>query len=326
MRCEPCTLLQRIFLLVIAVVLIGTFSAFAETVQGDLEARFADEPSLDYEGNTYRLRRRLTTVLIAGTDMGAGSQGYALGARNGGQADFLLLLVVDDEEKRITPVQINRDTMTEITILNVMGDVSGTREAQICLAHSFGDGGETSCELLTSAVSNYLKDTPVDHYFVMQLDGISALNDALGGVEVTLEDDFSAFDPEMTPGKTLILTGEQAEIFLRQRYTVGDQTNISRQSRQQTYIRAAVDQVIEKIRKRSGFINTLIDTVGENAVTNMSRGRLMNIASVAQKYEIAAVRTVDGETRIGTDGFVQFITDESSLMQLLIDVFYKIEE
>lgn len=31
----------------------------------------------------------------------------------------------------------------------------------------------------------------------MYLDGISTFNDALGGVTVTLEDDFSQLDPEM---------------------------------------------------------------------------------------------------------------------------------
>jgi len=314
--------LRRLLLIMIAALCSFT-AAGAETVQGDLIARFADQPHFDFEGDTYRLRKRLTTILFAGTDQDEESQGFALGARNGGQADFVLLIVIDDAQKRITPIQINRDTMTEITILNVMGDVSGKRIAQICLAHAFGDGKEQSCELLTSAVSNYLKGTPVDHYFVMELEGLGALNDVLGGVEVTLEDDFSAYDPGMIPGKTLTLNAEQAEIYLRQRYYVGDQTNVSRQRRQKTYIRAAAERIIAKVEESSGFIDTIMDAVGENATTDMSRGRLLNMANTARKYEIGAVLSVDGETILGDNGFVQFISDENALMELLIDVFYQ---
>lgn len=315
--------MKRVLSLLLIIVLHCAAIANAETVPGDLSVLYADQPHFEFEGNTYRLRKRLTLILFAGTDQGEDSQGFTLGARNGGQADFILLLVIDDAQKRITPIQINRDTMTEITILNVMGNVSGTRVAQICLAHGFGDGKEQSCELLASAVSRYLKGTPIDHYFVMQLDGLSAMNDVLGGVEVTLEDDFSAYDPDMTPGKTIILNAEQTEIYLRQRYSIGDQTNLSRQNRQKTYILAAADKVMAKIEQNTGFIDTFMDAMQTNTVTDMSRGRMINMAHLAQKYEVGDVISIAGETTIGDNGFVQFITDEDALTKLLIDVCYQ---
>lgn len=314
---------KRLFLLIIAVILFCGFSARGETVKGDLSTRFADEPHLEFDGDTYRMRRRVTTILFAGTDKDEASQGIALGARNGGQADFLLLLVIDEGEKKVTPIQINRDTMTEITILNIMGQVSGSRIAQICLAHGFGDGAEQSCELLTSAVSNFLKNTPIDYYFVMQLGGLGALNDVIGGIEVTLEDDFSAYDPQMTPGKTLTLNAEQTEIYLRQRYHIADESNISRQKRQQTYIRAASDKVMAKINESASFVDTLMDAIGKNAVTDMSRGRMLNMANLANRFEICPLRSVEGEDSLDKNGFVQFIADEHALMQLLIDVLYE---
>lgn len=323
MRNRVRVFLKRFAALAVLMLLLTVNAAGAETVQGDLNARFANDPRIEYEGEEYHLRKRLTTVLLAGTDMGADSQGYSLGARNGGQADFLLVLAIDDANQTITPIQINRDTMTEITVLNVLGKVSGSRVAQICLAHSFSDGGVESCELLASAVSNYLKGTPIDHYFVMSLNGIGALNDALGGVEVTLEDDFSVFDPEMTAGTTLVLNGSQAQIFLRQRYYVGDQTNVARQSRQRIYLHAAAAKIAEKLNENVNYIDTLLDAVGENAVTDMSRGRVLNTANAARRYEIADVTTVEGETRLGDNGFMEFIPDERALTEMLIDVFYE---
>jgi hypothetical protein len=93
-----------------------------------------------YERNT-----QLTTVLVLGTDTGADSDETGKGFRAGGQADFLLLVVVDDEAKTVRTIQIDRDTIADVTTLGVLGDETGIRRTQICLAHSFGDGKEQSC-------------------------------------------------------------------------------------------------------------------------------------------------------------------------------------
>lgn len=150
--------------------------------------------------------------------------------------DFLRLVAIDSTAKTVFQVQIDRDTMTPITILGVLGNRSGVRTTHICLAHSFGDGGAQSCELTVDAVSNLLFGSQIDYYVAMNLDGISVLNDWVGGVTVTLEDDFSALDAAMTQGTTLTLAGEQAEIYVRSRRNVGVGTNETRMKRQQEYI------------------------------------------------------------------------------------------
>ena len=43
-----------------------------------------------------------------------------------------------------------------------------------------------------------------------EIGAIAALNDLLGGVTVTLQDDFTMADPAMQAGATITLTGEQA--------------------------------------------------------------------------------------------------------------------
>ena len=63
------------------------------------------------------------------------------------------------------------------------------RTERISLSHCFGKGKEDSCQLTVEAVSNLLYDVPVDFYIALNLDGISELNDLLGGIEVTLEID-----------------------------------------------------------------------------------------------------------------------------------------
>ncbi|MEI2718881.1 MAG: LCP family protein [Gemmatimonadales bacterium] len=82
-----------------------------------------------------------------------------------------------------------------------------SRRAQISLQHGFGDGGEQSARLTADAVSKLFGGMPVDFYIALDMDAISTLNDALGGVEVKVEDDFSALDPAMAQGSTIRLTG-----------------------------------------------------------------------------------------------------------------------
>lgn len=42
--------------------------------------------------------------------------------RKAGQADFLRLVVLDDADKTVQQLQIDRDTMTSVTVLGLLGD------------------------------------------------------------------------------------------------------------------------------------------------------------------------------------------------------------
>ena len=308
----------------IALILILTLlcgSALAQS-EPDPNARFRGVPTLEMPDGTYRLNRRLTTILLMGIDKTA-DQMIDANFRSGGQADFLALLVVDDAQKRISMIQINRDTMTQLTVLNVLGEVSGTRTGQICLSHAFGTGGAQSCEMTADAVSTLLNDTPINYYLSMNMDGIAALNDVLGGVEVTLKDDFSALDPTMQPGTTLKLQGIQAEYYVRGRLGVGDQSNISRLERQRNYMNSAVDTLRRRLGESRSFIKTLHSRMEEYLISSLSRGALYNLGEKAGRYEFMPIYEISGEACVGENGFMEFYPDEDSLKQLLANVLYE---
>lgn len=315
-------LVRTVLGLALALAVLMGNTACAETVWGDLNARYSDTPSIEYSDTTWRLRSRLTTILVMGTDHRDTAASAAGDYRSGGQADFQVLLVVDDAAKTITPIQINRDTMTEITVLNLMGNVSGTRMGQICLAHGFGDGREWSCELAVDALSKYLRGTPIDHYLAMSMDGIAAFNDVLGGVEVTLDEDFSHIDPAMTKGATVTLRGPQAEHFVRGRMSVGDGTNVARLSRQRVYLDAAWEIAMKRLHQSSRFIIDMFDAVETWCVTDMNRGFLANLGNKAIEYEMRPIVQIAGESVTGKGGFMEFYADEASLMDVILTAFY----
>lgn len=80
--------------------------------------------------------------------------------------------------------------MVDIDLYTVGGEFVRTENMQLCLAYAYGDGGTSSCENVTTAISRILANVPVEKYFALDLSGIAPLNDAVGGVTVTSLYDF----------------------------------------------------------------------------------------------------------------------------------------
>lgn len=312
--------MKRILLTLLAVLMLFQ-AAWAETVTGDLNARL-NAGQIEVDGVKYRPKKRLITILLIGTDQTDAAPAVN-DFRSGGQADFLILLAADENAETVTPIQINRDTMTRIKTLSSVGRDAGLWTAQICLSHSFGDGKEQSCGFTVDAVSRLLNDMPIDNYISMSLSGITEFNDALGGVEVTLEDDFSAYDKTMVPGVTLTLQGRQVEYYVRMRYQIGEQSNISRLARQQTYMESAKRLLKEKVTADSGFAEDLFTRLNPYITTDMSRGRLINYADLLSRYEFLPMIRIEGESFVGANGLMEFHPDEDSLRSAVLAAFYE---
>ena len=167
--------------------------------RGVAQSEIGQRKQVTYEGKTYAERVGMTKLLLMGVD----KQGEAArnDARQGGQADFLLLVLLDHQNHQIRTLQLDRDTMTAVEVLGVLGNPVGTRKMQICLSHGYGMTEEASCENTLNAVENLLEGADIEYYVAMNMDAIGILNDALGGVTVTLEDDFTAGRPDHAAGR-----------------------------------------------------------------------------------------------------------------------------
>lgn len=309
-------------ILLFVLLCIGTYEfCAAETISGDLEKRL-NADCVEYEGVVYRPKRRLTTVLLMGVDQWKSDASANKTYRSGGQADFLMLVVFDENNRVVTPIHINRDLMAEITIMNLLGEKIGTQVSQICMAYSYGDGDRISCELTMESLSQCFNGIQIDAYLSMRLDGIAELNDALGGVPVALEDDFSVYDPEMTEGRMLTLTGKQAEYYLRYRYEIGDGSNASRLLRQRKYMESATQVFMAQLEGSASNCTLLLDAVDPFIVTDMSRGRLINLGKQAECFSIMPIIEIEGENVVGDSGMYEFYPDQSKLLDIVLDVFY----
>lgn len=289
---------------------------------GTLGDRFDAVATMEYEGDTLDYReKQVENILLIGVDRSEIRQAQT-DYQNGGQADFLFLLSLDNRNKRMEVLQIDRDTMAEIQIYGAFGNPAGKRTTQICLAQAFGADVNVNCENTRNAVSDFLYSIPVDHYIALDMSAIRIINDMLGGVTVTLEEDFSAIDPAMQPGKTLTLQGDQAEIYVRTRTEIGS-SNAQRMQRQQLYIDSAMELMTSQMEENLNFIRELLTSLEEHMVTNADQGWLVNEAYACRRYTLGEVITLAGSHTTGQDGFVEFHVDEKALKALIADLYFE---
>lgn len=294
-----------------------------EKVLAETDVYVAPEKARVYYNDAwYELRGDLETYLIMGLDKLEETKSDPNSYINNQQADFLLLMIVDKTSKSYCALHINRDTMAEITQLGLGGVKIGTFTGQLALAHTYGSGGRDSCRNTVQAVSRYLYDVPIDHYFSITMDAIPVLNDLVGGVTVHINDDFSAYDPTMVQGKDIRLVGQQALTFVRNRKDVGDNTNLSRMNRQREYINALYRQLSAKLQNEDGFGARLASKLADYSVSDLTTTELSNLSERLKGYPFTSIYTIKGEAVVG-EKFMEFYTDEADLQEQVIRLFFK---
>ena len=273
-----------------------------------------------YNGTAYAKKEDLETVLLLGVDKFEGEtpEGYL----NNQQADFLLLLVMDKQNETCTPIQLNRDTMTQIRILGVTGEPAGTTTGQLALAHTYGSGEEDSCENTALAVSNLLYGMEIDHYVSLTMDGVALLNDLVGGVTVEVLDDFSGIDDSLMQGEIVTLKGQQALTYVRSRGGMEDSSNLHRMERQRQYLAALQQQLKAAVRQEDGFTLDALLQLNEYMVSDCTVDQLSDLGDSLAAYQVSDILTTPGDAQEGEE-FMEFTVDEAALQQLVMDVFYE---
>lgn len=271
------------------------------------------------DGVEYYPRQDITVFLLIGVDEFGPVQDSGT-HENPGAADAVMLVVFDETAKTVKLLSINRDTMLQMPMLGIGGKPAGTYYGQLALSHTFGTGLEDSCENTKRAVSSLLYDLRIDHYVSMNMDAIRLLNDAVGGVQVTVTDDFSKTDLAIPMGD-VCLTGEQALHYIRARQDLGDQLNVSRMQRQSQYAEQFGLALREKVNDSDQFVFDAYGQVEQYLVTDCSAVVLNSVVSHFRDYTFEETLTLEGENRKG-EKYMEFYVDEEALDKTIIELFY----
>lgn len=271
------------------------------------------------DGIDYYPRRDITVMLLLGVDQAGPVEDSGV-FTNPGTSDAVMLLIFDEKNETWSILQLNRDTMMDIPVLGLGGKEAGTIFAQLALAHTYGSGLEDSCLNTRRAVSNFLGGISIDYYISMNMDAVAIVNDAVGGVTVTVTDDFSDVDPTLTMGQ-VTLRGEQALSFVRDRQNVGDQKHVSRMERHREYMEGFTEALREKLKEGTGFVVETYSAVAPYLVSDCPISSLTAMIERYQDYQFTGVITPVGQSTVGRQ-YYEFYADEQKLDELVIDLFY----
>lgn len=282
-----------------------------------------DGKTIVYNGAKYKYNEDNINILFMGVDRDMQDTGEKVIGENG-QADVLIWAALDSKTGHLSLINISRDAMVDVNKYNVEDKYLGTDKMQLCLAYSYGDGKEKSCENTLQSVSRLMYGMPVNAYVAIDYSAIAPLNDAIGGVTVNVLEDLTQADSALKAGETVTLHGEQAQTYVRSRNTEVLDSNNQRMERQKQYIDAFLQQAISQTKKNLTLPVTLYNDVSDYMVTNISASEVTHLATLMIQNGVSGgdILTVPGEVTQG-DVYAEFNPDDKELYKLILSVFYK---
>lgn len=271
------------------------------------------------DGVRYYPRQDINVILVMGINQPGPVSPEE--PNHGNSADMLALVVFDEKAQQYTVLNLNRDTMLDMPELNEKGVEIGSVYAQLGYAHTFGTGMEDSCENTRKAVSNFLGGVTIDYYVSMNVDAISLLNDAVGGVTVNITEDFSAVDDSLPMGRVK-LQGRQAQTYVQSRWYVGDELNLSRIERQKQYMDGYIAAFRETVKTSdTGFVLNTYNSVASYLISDLPISTLTGMVERYIDYPLMGVISLEGENKI-VNNYCEFYPDEEKLEDLRLELFY----
>ncbi len=287
------------------------------------EQQVWQEGWVKHEGKIYAFNEDIMTFLFMGIDKNSDVKEVAEGT-NGGQADALFLAAMNPHDKTIKVIGINRNTMTDIDLYNEEGVYINTVKAQIAIQHGFGNGMEESCEYQKKAVQRLFYNLPIHGYAAVNMSAISAVNDAVGGVDVTVLEDLTKQDASLVEGAEVHLMGESAFWYVRFRDTGEFASADRRLERQKQYLNAFIGEAKKAAKKDISTVIDLYQAVSSQMVTDITIDEAAYLAPIFAEcqFESGSFYIPEGETVMG-EQFEEFYVDEDALYEMILEVFYE---
>lgn len=214
--------------------------------------------------------------------------------RTGGQCDVILILSLNLKNKEYFILSINRDLAVPVENYSAIGGSYGIVDEQIALSYAYGDGGRASGRNTIKSLKALLgDDMKFLGYIAAPIPIVSTLADSVGGVEVTIEDDFTGIDDTLIKGETVNLMGEHAETFVRSRMYMPDDThNTKRMTRQIQFMEAFVKKVKNTMTAQQ-VVNLYDDTL-DMVMTDMGKSDITKWILTGYDYEYKGTYRIDG--------------------------------
>src|SRR6478735_8046944 len=211
-------------------------------LNGNLEVldptdQLSDRPSKLVEGPKGPLN-----ILVMGSDTRDGEGNNIDGLTGGGErSDTTILLHLSADRKRAYGISIPRDLLVDRPECKKEDGSTIAGGTQVMWNEAFALGGP-AC---TIQQFEQITGIRLDHFVKVDFEGFRGMVDAIGGVQVCIPEDID--DPAHAihiEAGTRKLKGKQALNYVRERYVIGNGSDVGRMKRQQAFIASMAHQVV----------------------------------------------------------------------------------
>jgi LCP family protein required for cell wall assembly len=269
-------LIAAIVLILVPVVAVGGYLAWlnhivSSNVKQELLLPNATKPK-DAGGNVVaQPADNGTNYLLIGNDARPGD--------TGSRSDVMVLVHVPEDHGTVQLIHFPRDLWVPIP---------GHGEAKLNAAYAYGGS-----PLLVETMQNML-GVEIDHVAMVGFEGFKRMTDAVGGVDVNVEEPSKSNGFTFSKG-TMHMNGDMALAFVRERKQLS-QGDISRGKRQQAFIKAIMLKGLTKdVLLHPGRLADFVDAATSNL-------------TVDQKLEVSDMRSEAFALRNLRGGDIRFIT------------------
>jgi LCP family protein required for cell wall assembly len=275
---------------------------------------------ITHKGKIYEYNDEILTFYVMGIDKKSVDDDSAITM---GQSDANFLITLNPKTKEMNVIAINRDTMIDLVVYDYGGSYVETRRGQLALQHAYGRNDVESAEHQMNAISQLFYGIPINGYVSLKLESIPVINDSVGGVTVTCNEDLTEKNSQLYEGATVNLVGNMAYDFVQERTKTYEGAR-RRLERQKIYIKSFVETAKTKIKGGNlTLIYDLYNALSSYMCTNLTVDQAAYLASIAKdyKFDMNNIRSLEGETVQG-ERYEEFNVDDEYLQDLIVEIFY----
>lgn len=267
------------------------------------------------DGKNYSYNHNLKNILFLGVDKSQQTIAQDIAARNG-RSDTMILFLLNSETRTTQMLEISRDTMTDVDVYDANDIFQFTGKMQLTMQYAFSSSAKRGCWLACNKVSELLYGVPIDATISLTMDGIAPIVDELGGVTLTVPEDYTEIDAVFQKGAVLTLSGQQAFQYVHYRSTSASGSNDTRMERQMQFMEALYQKLS---RSASGtLLSELQETAGPYLESDLDAESLQELVQYSLSRDVLEV---PGATQQGSL-HDEYIVDEESLRSLVLSTFY----
>lgn len=275
---------------------------------------------IKYDGVSYAFNENVISITFIGTDEGKD--------KNAGKqmGDAIYVLAVDTKTGSTKILGISRDTMSDVDVYSDEGNFIDTEKLQMAYAYSFTGTNVTGGQNTLTSISRLFYGLPLNDYFAINLDALTTLNDAIGGVTLTSSMTFVSPEDGRTiyEGETVTLHGAEAERYVRSRDTEQLESNNDRMARQQEYIRAFIASIFPAAKKDISVVSNLYGAIKDNSDSSLDITKLTYIASTALSHlkNASDIEYINLTGKIVEGKNAELYVSNEDAIRTMLNVFY----